>query len=309
MFSRRFSTPVPPSPVDKKRRFSWLRPREIEVTTLPQANRSPSPTSATLHSTDLTSPFPPLLFFSHSSRPESVLSSESTSDDIASVARARAPSSLDQVLENARTSELETDADGPPTYSVTMASTTPVTYGFVRTSPFAMVVSPDGVQSAHGHGLYHIGVGVNVWMPNCTVTTIRRGPNENGPVVAEVELGISSVSATVTIGGITKNLQQVYFRKSSTSSSRLYFTGDGSTIKWKLGASSWQAHVGSTLLATFVPTPPRKLTLHPAGHAQADHIMISLVIIMREQLTPVAGIRGNSAELFNYSAHHSYQED
>lgn len=72
-------------------------------------------------------------------------------------------------------------------------------------------------------------------------------------------MGVSSVPATVTMGGVCRQLNQVYFRKSTSSrrvpfpfaqrcvapangtySSRLYFTGDGATIKWKLGVNSWQ---------------------------------------------------------------------
>ncbi|KAI0803226.1 hypothetical protein BC629DRAFT_1284133 [Irpex lacteus] len=220
-----------------------------------------------------------------------------------------APSSLRQVPENEETNVQGASTDELPAYSASMTPSVPVTYNFVRTSPFAMVVSAEGASNPREQGLYHVGVGANIWMPNCTVTTVRRGSNENGPIVAEIELGISSVAATVTIGGVSKTLQQVYFRKSSVSSSRLYFTGDGATIKWKLGPTSWQAHIGSTLLATFTPTPPRKLTLQPAGHPKADHIIISLIILMREHLTPAEGIRGSSAELFNYSTHHTYQED
>ncbi|KAI0706173.1 hypothetical protein BC835DRAFT_11562 [Cytidiella melzeri] len=315
MFFDRSSGTVSPSPTDKKRRFSWLLPRVavLNVVSADDTARSDtdhsslsSPTG-TQASTELNSPPTPLL--RRAPRPDSIISSVSSSDDLASMPRTSAPSALGQVLEDAEGHGLETHSDGLPTYAGAMTSIVPVTYGFVRCSPFAMVVSPDPESRGVGHGLYHVSVGVNVWMPSSTVTTIRRGSNDDGPIVAEIELGISSISATVTIGGVSKDLKQVYFRKSTTSSSRLYYTGDGSTIKWKLGAGSWQAHIGSTLLAAFVPTSPRKLTLQPAGRRLADHIMISLVIVMREQLTPLAGMRGSAAELFNYSTHHNYQEE
>lgn len=70
-----------------------------------------------------------------------------------------------------------------------------------------------------------------------------------------------------------------------------------------------QAHIDSISLATFVPNPPRKLTLQPAGHRLSDPIIVSLVILMREHLTPLAGMRGDSAQLFNYSPHYNYRED
>ena len=192
MFSRRNSAIISSSPTDKKRRFSWRRSRETEVAalpTLPQTDQPPSPTSGTLHSSDVTSPIPPILFFPHLSGQDSIIPASPTPDDIVPSPQPRTASSLGQVLEITETSGQEADADSLPAYAqaVAMTSAVPVTYGFVRKSPFAMVVSPDGVLNAHGHGLYHISVGFNIWMPSCTVTTIRRGSSENGPIVAEVE--------------------------------------------------------------------------------------------------------------------------
>jgi hypothetical protein len=103
------------------------------------------------------------------------------------MSRARAPSSLGQVLEDAEAHVQETHPDGLPTYAGAMTSLVPVTYGFVRRSPFAMVVCPDSGCHGRGHGLFHVSVGVNVWMPSSTVTTIRRGGKEEGPIVAEIE--------------------------------------------------------------------------------------------------------------------------
>ncbi|GJE97770.1 hypothetical protein PsYK624_139910 [Phanerochaete sordida] len=171
-----------------------------------------------------------------------------------------------------------------------------------------MVLSPEG-SGTEASALYHISVGVNVWMPSMTVTTVRRGSSEAGPIVASLELGISSTPATVAIGQVCRPLNEVFFRKSTASSSRLYFVGDGRAIKWKMGPKSWQAHCGPTLLATFFPTPPRKLKVEPAGHQLLDHLMVSLIILMREHLTPLAGMRGDSAQLFNYSPHYNYREE
>lgn len=81
------------------------------------------------------------------------------------------------------------------------------------------------------------------------------------------------------------------------------------SFKISQGLARDQAHLQNTLLATFTPTAPYKLTLQPAGHRLSDHLMVSLVILMREHLTPLAGMKGDSAPLFNYSPHHNYQED
>jgi hypothetical protein len=35
--------------------------------------------------------------------------------------------------------------------------------------------------------LYHVSVGVDVWMPSASVTYVRRGPTLDGPLVAQLE--------------------------------------------------------------------------------------------------------------------------
>lgn len=50
-----------------------------------------------------------------------------------------------------------------------------------------VLVEDGGGALLEGQGLYHISVGVNIWMPSCTVTTVRRGPSESGPLVAQLE--------------------------------------------------------------------------------------------------------------------------
>lgn len=69
-----------------------------------------------------------------------------------------------------------------------------------------------------------------------------------------------------------------------------------------------QAYAGSALLASFDPSPPRKLALRPAGHSLSDHLVTSIILLMREHLTPLAGMRGDAAQLFNYSPHYNYHE-
>ena len=101
----------------------------------------------------------------------------------------RTPPPLYRVPEhNLPISQPETHEDGLPTYSSAVYPTGPTTYQFTRTSPFAMIVSEDfGTPHIEMLGKYHISVGVNVWMPHCTITTIRRGGSEDGQLVAELE--------------------------------------------------------------------------------------------------------------------------
>lgn len=82
----------------------------------------------------------------------------------------------------------EVNEDGLPTYAPTAIPSQAVTYRFARCSPFAMVLVEDKIASpVEDRGLYHISVGVNIWMPSCTVTTVRRGSSETGSQVAQLE--------------------------------------------------------------------------------------------------------------------------
>ncbi|CAL1694772.1 unnamed protein product [Somion occarium] len=187
----------------------------------------------------------------------------------------------------------------------------PVVLQFVRCSPFAMVVTEDlgGVSHPETGTKYHISVGVNIWMPNCTVTTIRRGPTEDGRLVAQLELGIMAGPATVTMAGQCRPLSSIMHRKSSSSSSRTYDLLDGRSLKWKLHSDAWRAYINSQEIASFDPTPPRKLILLPTAHRFTDHIIVCLVILMREHLTPKTGLVGDASQLFNYSPYFHTGDD
>lgn len=204
-----------PADKDKRRRFSFFRSKSPEpiVTALEVEPRVVSPPSPTFSSN--TSDTSDVSGSSSQRRRDSVQSV--TSSEYDTLPRTRAPSSLGQVLEAATEILEEAAPDGLPTYASATHPSAPVTYAFTRSSPFAMVLAPDATAGMDGHALYHVSVGVNVWMPSSTVTTIRRGGSETGPVVAILELGISSVPATITMGDVCKHLNQVYFRKSTSS--------------------------------------------------------------------------------------------
>ncbi len=101
--------------------------------------------------------------------------------------RSRAVSPLGRVQEHASTGppHPKTDSEGLPTYASVTHPTAATTYLFTRTSPFAMVLHQDGLGIEHA--LYHISVGVNIWIPSCTVTTVRRGAAEDGPIISQLE--------------------------------------------------------------------------------------------------------------------------
>jgi len=69
---------------------------------------------------------------------------------------------------------------------------------------------------------------------------------------------------------------------------------------WVLTAPLCQAYCQSALLATFSPALPRTLTVQPYAHPLFDHLVVALLVLMREHLTPLVGLSGDAAGLFNY---------
>jgi len=115
-------------------------------------------------------------------------------------------------------------------------------------------------------------------------------------MIGQVEMGITTKSASITIGHETKPLSDIVFKKSMMSTTRHYMSPDGLEIKWKVDAMTWHAFIGSRVIASF--TPPRVLMVQPEGHRHLDHLMISLVVLMRQHLTPRD--LGEASNLFNY---------
>ena len=54
--------------------------------------------------------------------------------------------------------------------------------------------------------------------------------------------------------------------------------------------TSVQASIDTTQLATFYPTAPRALILQPVGHRLFDHLVISVLLLMREKDDMVSAI-------------------
>ncbi|KZT27523.1 hypothetical protein NEOLEDRAFT_1130495 [Neolentinus lepideus HHB14362 ss-1] len=191
-----------------------------------------------------------------------------------------------------------------PTYVEAAYPSAPKTYTFTRCSPFAMLMASESrVEDARF--VYHISVGVDVWMPSAVWTCVRRG-GEGGAVLAQLELGISAEAAAVTFGETRVPLKYLMTRKTLSSKSRFYHLNDGSTIRWTIQKHPWQATLGSTTLATFNPNESmssRKLTVHLAGFPLFDHLVVGLLILMREYLTPHTELIGGAAGLFNYHPH------
>ncbi|KAI0658455.1 hypothetical protein C8Q70DRAFT_196595 [Cubamyces menziesii] len=168
----------------------------------------------------------------------------------------------------------------PPTYSCSAYPVHAVTYRFVSTGPFAMALEPEeGKGDVMGLWRYRVSVGVNVLTLRSWVTSIRRG-GEDGLLVAEIESGISSGNATVTMEEASRSSRDVLSR---TVGSKMYYIGDGTSIRWNLGETQWEAFFDSVALATFEPGCSRKLVMQPIGHRFFDHIVVGLLLLMREK--------------------------
>ncbi|KAF9650060.1 hypothetical protein BDM02DRAFT_1536491 [Thelephora ganbajun] len=184
-------------------------------------------------------------------------------------------------------------SDGPPSYAHAVSWSEPTSYRFVQESAFSMSLVTQGEPS---NTAYNISVGVNVWMPSEHITLVRRHANPEGPALARLEMGISSASATVTVGDQTMLLSGLM---SGIHSSSSYLMNDGRVVKWKLRATAWEASLDNLPLATFSPNS-RSLILQPRAHPDFDDIVISVLILMREHLTPKSTRVGDAAGLFNY---------
>ncbi|KAI0706273.1 hypothetical protein C8T65DRAFT_740659 [Cerioporus squamosus] len=252
-------------------------------------------------STPTGSPLPtPTSFISALSRPGSVSSRRSLSVD-----GRRASTRLGLVPENTTTTagntttiltttrlteepKHEVDEHGLPTYASAAYPKRAATYRFAQAGPFAMTLAAGGEEEVPGLGRYHVSVGVNVWAPRSYVTSIRRGLGEDGPLVAQIEAGCASVNATVAFGDVGLPLKEM-MSKNLVNGSRVYNVGDGSAISWKLGRTEWKAYYDSAPIATFTPTAPRTLVVQPTAHRLMDHLLIGVLLLMREKDETVYG--------------------
>jgi hypothetical protein len=65
-----------------------------------------------------------------------------------------------------------------------------------------------------------------------------------------------------------------------------------------------QARLGSIVIARYEPTShPQSLVLQPSGHILFDHIVIGLLILMRDHLTPKVSQVGDAVGMFNYRSY------
>ncbi|CDO73383.1 hypothetical protein BN946_scf185013.g17 [Trametes cinnabarina] len=179
-------------------------------------------------------------------------------------------------------------ASKPPTYSATAHPTHAVAYRFAQTGAFETTLEAESRtkekgELSNGMWRYHIAAGVNVLTLRSWVTSVRRG-GEDGLLVAEIESGLvsSGCDATVTMGDGSRLQKDVL---SKTVGCKMYYLGDGTSIRWNLGETKWEAFFDSVPLATFDPGPARRLVMQPVAHRIFDHLVVAVLLLMREEET------------------------
>ncbi|KAI0652593.1 hypothetical protein C8Q79DRAFT_109085 [Trametes meyenii] len=172
------------------------------------------------------------------------------------------------------------EATLPPAYSSAVGPTRGVTYRFAQAGALVMTLTAEGDQKggADVQG-YHIAAQLDVLTLRSWVTSVRRG-GEDGLLVAEIESGLTTGRAAVTMGDGTRSSRDVLSR---TPGSKMYYVGDGTAIRWRLGEAKWEAFFDSVELATFDPGAARTLVVQPLGYRFFDHLVVGVLLLVRER--------------------------
>ncbi|KAJ7273344.1 hypothetical protein C8J57DRAFT_1506865 [Mycena rebaudengoi] len=107
-------------------------------------------------------------------------------------------------------SATEDDLPGynPPAYEVARVPLEAFNYTLSPTSDNALLLLPPP-RSPDSHPQYRISVSLNCLNPFSSITTVRRGASLDGPFVGEIQMGISTLPATVCLGDRQKQLYDV----------------------------------------------------------------------------------------------------
>ncbi|CUA75970.1 hypothetical protein RSOLAG22IIIB_01974 [Rhizoctonia solani] len=181
----------------------------------------------------------------------------------------------------------------PPSYHRSIIPREDVTYTFIRTSPSAMILKSE----VTGESVYHISHAVDLWNPFVWITTIRRGGQEDGEVVAEFEMGLAKRRARLALRGQDDMLVNVVKKAALWGSLNFQFRKKR-PLTWTMQKNSTiECHLVSphTSLAIFAPTifatnsdSTGSLTVTPGGHNREvfDHIITSLLLVERLRQLP-----------------------
>ncbi|KAJ1307382.1 hypothetical protein OPQ81_001487 [Rhizoctonia solani] len=181
----------------------------------------------------------------------------------------------------------------PPAYHRSIIPREDVTYTFIRVSPSAMVLRSE----VTGEGIYHISHAVDLWNPFVWITTVRRGSQEDGEVVAEFEMGLARRRARLALRGHDDMLINVVKKAALWGSLNFQFRKKR-PLTWTMQKNSTiECHLTApkASLAVFAPTifatnsdSTGSLTVTPGGHNREvfDHIITSLLLVERLRQLP-----------------------
>ncbi|TFK99631.1 hypothetical protein BDV98DRAFT_131689 [Pterulicium gracile] len=199
------------------------------------------------------------------------------------------------------------DADQmPPGYEESRFPTVSVVYSFSPTqSGSSMLLIPP---PAHpdSRPLYHISVHPNVFVPLFYKTRVTRGGSIEGEEVGDFEMNIFPADgrlvafgppheSTVSMRGKEHPLDMILTREAPR---KLHWRFVVARMKWDCQSIPFRCslHADETALASFTPAagkrepgrPPPLATLEvlPAGFRYLDDIVVSILVIERQRLTP-----------------------
>lgn len=191
----------------------------------------------------------------------------------------------------------------PSFYGTVSRFTERVTYAFRPLSPTTMILVPP-----ESRPRYHISAGSNCFTPSSYITTIRRGGSEIGELVADFEMGDSTLPQSVYIRGTQhlikdsiKTPKSAHFGRNIGWKDRQLFynnyqewTLSFRNLEWDLSentkictSSSSSRPSRKVLYAKFTPCQGRdlaQLEVTPEGQDQFDDILISALILEWKRL-------------------------
>nr|GAT55470.1 predicted protein [Mycena chlorophos] len=192
----------------------------------------------------------------------------------------------------------------PPSYEIAQVPTETVVYMFSPQESNIMLLLPPA-DSPDTRPRYHISISFNMWNPLSFITTVRKGATDSAPIVAEFDMGISTLPGTVSMGGITKFLKEVLIEREWTKFHWKFRQDARQHIYWERTTNEpglYHCFVNGIKLASYqgatVKRRPKAspLTVHPKGQPYFDDIVVSLLILERRRFRPPAPRSGGLLE-------------
>jgi len=192
----------------------------------------------------------------------------------------------------------------PPGYAAAQRPTKNIRYSFSSIGSNAMVLVPPSY-AQDTRPPYYITVSMNCFMPLAHITTIHRGSNEHGVIVAEFEMGIIDATSRVQVGNTLSSISTLLSKEGSREQGLWTWVlprergpfGLRRRLRWDYTQRpcicTTNINSRATVIAKFTPhigpsisKSESVLEVAPAGHGFFDDILTSLLIVERKRLTP-----------------------